>query len=97
MADAVKPVVKQVDIGRLSMRVNGDKWVAYYVASIKGGFEDRIWLGEVHINAVRTDARRERVLALFREIVSDVVEDAAGIRPSWPNDPATAPDSERIQ
>ena len=80
-------------VGRLALRAEGDNWVAYYAEP--GKMEGAIFLGSIRMGAVTTNpARKQAFLEMMRDIVSDIIEEATGIRPVW-GDPGRAPEHER--
>lgn len=79
-------------IGRLAMRVEGNLWVAYYARTET--MEGAIFLGSVQMAGVATPERREAFMALMREVVSDILEGATGVRPRW-SEPGRCPQHER--
>lgn len=86
--------VPQHQLGRLSFRVEGDKWVAYY--ALPDTMKDALWLGAVHMGLVASDIMRKQLfMQLMQDAVSDIIEKATGQRPIWPNPPTRAPEHER--
>lgn len=80
-------------VGRLAMRHEGDNWVAYYAEP--GTMKDPVFLGSIRMGAVtENDQRRQAFMAMMRDIVSDIIEKATGIRPIW-GGPQSAPEHER--
>lgn len=80
-------------VGRLALRVEGDNWNAYY--ALPDTMQDPIFLGSIRMGAVTRDpARKQAFMDLMRDVVSDLIEDATGIRPTW-GGPQTAPEHER--
>jgi hypothetical protein len=80
-------------IGRLALRHEGDFWNAYY--AMPDTMEGAILLGSIRIRFVETQERKDAFLALMREAVSDILEEATGARPTWPEGPQPAPERER--
>ena len=80
-------------IGRLAMRVEGDKWSAYY--ALPNTMEGAIYLGQIAMRFVATETRKSAFMELMRESVSDILEEATGARPTWPDGPRCAPEHER--
>lgn len=84
----------RVQIGRLAMRAEGDNWCAYY--AMPDTMQGAILLGSVRMAIVTRDAaRKQAFMALMRDAVADIIEDATGQRPTWPNPPRPAPEHER--
>ncbi len=84
---------KLVQIGRLSMRQEGDKWVAYY--AMPNSMEKRVFLGSIAMGAVATNQERKRAfMGMMRDIVADIIEAETGTRPTWLGTQA-APEHER--
>jgi len=80
-------------IGRLAMRVEGDRWNAYY--ALPDTMEEPIFLGSIRMGAVTNDlARKQAFMDMMRDIVSDIIEQNTGIRPQW-GGPERAPEHER--
>jgi hypothetical protein len=44
---------------------------------------------------VQDSDRKNAFMAMMREAVSDILEEATGTRPIWPHEPQDAPQSER--
>lgn len=82
----------RAQIGRLAMRVEGDKWVAYY--AMPDTMNNAIWLGSILLTVVQDEARKQAFMNLMREIVGDHIEAAVGVRPTW-GGPRPGPEHER--
>ncbi len=85
-------------MGRLSMRREGKWWVAYY--AMPDTMNGALPLGRIRMTLVEGDAPRHQrnkqgFMDLMREAVSDLIEDAIGVRPEWPTGPQAAPEHER--
>lgn len=81
-------------IGRVALRHEGEWWNAYY--AMPGTMDGAIHLGSVKMTAVEQNpAVKQGFIELMRMVVSGIIEDATGQRPSWPRDPQPAPESER--
>ncbi len=75
------------------MRVEGDKWVAYY--ALPNTMERAVRLGDIHMNAIRRrPERKNQFLELMQELVADILEERTGSRPHW-GGTTRAPESER--
>ena len=86
MNDAVK-------IGRLAMRQEGDNWNAYY--AMPGTMVDALFLGSIRMAVItKNEQRKAAFMALMRDAVADVIEEIAGVRPTW-GGPEAAPQHER--
>lgn len=83
---------KGPQIGRLALRLEGDNWNAYYAQT--GTMEGAVFLGSLSMAFAAIPARKEQFMALMRECVADVIQEATGARPVW-GGPQTAPDHER--
>jgi len=70
-----------VEIGRLALRVEGDTWVAYYAHP--DTMAGALILASVKLRFVQTPERREAFMAVARNAVGDLVEEATGQRPHW--------------
>jgi len=82
-----------VQVGRLAMRVEGDNWSAYY--ALPDSIADSIFLGSIRMGAVANNPeRKEAFMLMMRDIVSDIIEEKTGHRPTW-GGPRTAPEHER--
>lgn len=80
-------------IGRLAMRHEGELWNAYY--ALPDSMDEPIFLGSIRMGAVADNAeRKEAFMHMMRDIVSDLIEEATGIRPTW-GGPELAPEHER--
>lgn len=82
-----------VKIGRLAMREEGENWNAYY--AMPETMEGAIYLGSIRLALVARKDRKRRFMALMRECVSDIIEQTAGVRPTWPDGEQPAPEHER--
>jgi hypothetical protein len=80
-------------IGRLALRVEGNFWNAYY--AMPGTMKDAIFLGSIQLRFVENKKRKDVFMVLMREAVADIIEEITGTRPTWPNPPQPAPESER--
>lgn len=85
-------MINRKQLGRLALRVEGDNWSAYY--AMPDTMKDAIHLASIRLKLVEPIARKNAFMALMKDIVSDLIEDAIGKRPSW-NKPETAPEHER--
>jgi hypothetical protein len=79
-------------VGRLALRQEGGNWVAYY--ALQGTMQNALFLGSIRMTSAQNPKRKAAFMALMREIVGDLIEDATGIRPVW-GGPTTAPEHER--
>ena len=80
--------------GRLALRVEGDYWNAYFAAPET--MENAVHLGSIMMAAVvDNDDRKQAFMALMQDVVADFIEGAIGQRPTWPDPPEPAPESER--
>lgn len=80
-------------IGRLAMRQEGENWNAYY--ALPGTMKDPIFLGSIRMGAVTTNpTRKQAFMDMMRDIVSDIIEEETGVRPTW-GGPTLAPEHER--
>lgn len=81
-------------VGRLAMRVEGDLWVAYFAepSTMKGA----LFLGSIRMAFVQDRQRKETFMALMREAVGEILQDATGAKARWPEpDGVPAPEHER--
>jgi hypothetical protein len=84
---------ESVQVGRLAMRHEGEMWNAYY--ALPDSMKEPIFLGSIRMGAVVGNAERKTAfMHMMRDIVSDIIEEATGIRPTW-GGPQSAPDHER--
>ncbi len=80
-------------IGRLALRHEGDNWVAYY--ALPDSMKDPIFLGSIRMGAITNDPHRKQAfMDMMRDIASDIIQEATGIRPVWGGE-HTAPEPER--
>lgn len=80
-------------IGRLSLREEGESWVAYYAHP--DTMELATFLGSIRMGAIANNpARKQAFMDMMRSIVSDIIQEKTGVRPVWGN-PKTAPEKER--
>ena len=74
------------------MREEGTNWVAYYAD--QGTMEGAIFLGAIRMGAITANPERKQAfMDMMRDIVSDIIEEATGIRPVWAG-PERAPEHE---
>lgn len=95
--------MKQVQIGTLKFReIRGD-WVAFYAlpkARRMAGMQRRdaiaVRLGSMPITVCNKHPNRKwQFRLLMQDLTADIIEMATGIRPTFPNEPQPAPESER--
>jgi hypothetical protein len=80
-------------VGRLAMRHEGEYWNAYY--ALPNTMDDPIFLGSIRMGAiVNNPTRKLKFMDIMRDIVSDIIEEETGIRPTW-GGPLPAPEHER--
>lgn len=80
-------------MGRLAIRHEGDKWVAYY--ALPDTMKDAFFLGSIRMGVVtKFPERKQTFIDLMRDIVSDLIEAEFNVRPTW-GGPQTAPEHER--
>ena len=77
---------------RLAMRAEGDNWCAY--AAQPDTMVGALFLGAIRLAIVANPERRAAFLALMKDAVGDVLEQATGGTVIW-NEPAAAPEHER--
>lgn len=76
-------------IGKLALREEGGNWNAYFVGP------ETTFLGSINMNVVANNpARKQAFQDLMQDALGDVIEQVAGVRPTW-DDPVPAPESER--
>ena len=68
-----------VRIGRLAMREEDNKWVAYYARP--DTMDGAAWLGAVHVSIASNPFRRQQFLNMMTDIVADILEQLSGRRP----------------
>lgn len=81
-------------VGRLALREEGNWWKAYYAMpdTMKGA----ILLGQIHMKfVVDRPERKNSFVSLMRAAVGDIIEEAFGDRPTWPEGLHPAPEHER--
>jgi len=80
-------------LGRLALRHEGENWVAYY--ALPDSMEDPIFLGSIRMGAiVDNEERKQAFMDMMCDIVSDIIEETTGHRPTW-GGPKSAPEHER--
>ena len=82
----------QAQIGRLALREEGNIWSAYYADN--DTMDGAVFLGSIRLAAVQDPARKKAFMDMMREMVSDVIEEKFGKRPTW-GGPKDAPQHER--
>lgn len=81
-------------VGRLSMRVEGDWWVAYS-ASLET-MDDAIELGRVRMVLVQSNKKiKDATLEHFKFVFGELFKDATGLKLIWPRGPRAAPEHEK--
>jgi hypothetical protein len=86
--------MRKTQIGRLALRHEGDNWNAYY-ASLDT-MDGAIPLASIKMTIVtRHPDRKSAFLDLMRDAVADIIEDATGQRPTYPDGIRSAPEHER--
>lgn len=78
--------------GRLAFRVEGDKWVAYY--ALPDTMEGAIWLGSIHMGAVRESDAREAFKELMKLAVAQLFAQRGATVAGWGGE-TRAPEHER--
>lgn len=82
-----------LQIGRLAMRQEGGNWNAYYAKL--GTMDGAILLGSCRMTLLMgKPERRAAFLAVMRDIVADIIEEAVGTRPAWGGE-QSAPEHEK--
>ena len=85
--------MRGAQIGRLALRVEGEHWKAYWAR--EDSMEDAVFLGSIIMGAIADKPeRKEQFMALMRDVIGDVMEEATGTRPDW-GGPQQAPEHER--
>lgn len=79
-------------VGRLALRQEGNSWNAYYAQNHT--MEGAIYLGTLSMQFAVVPKHKQAFMDLMRDVVSDILEGATGIRPEW-KEPHAAPESER--
>lgn len=79
-------------IGRLALRVEGNSWNAYWAKP--DTMEGATLIASVNMQLVKTKARQDEWRLLMQEMAGDLIEEHAGVRPTWP-EPEVAPEHER--
>lgn len=80
-------------VGRLALREEGE-WINGYYA-MPDTMDGAVLLFSVKRAAAMHSGVKEKVLALGRQIVGEILFEATGVRPTWPNPPEPAPEHER--
>jgi hypothetical protein len=85
--------MKKQQIGRLSLRVEGNNWNAYY--AMPDTMEGALWLGSIAMAFVRDHpVRKQAFMDIMRDAVGDIIEQETGVRPTWGGEQG-APEHER--
>lgn len=80
-------------IGRLAMRAEGTQWNAYYASTTT--LDGAVFLGSIALAAITQNPdRRQAFMDMMKDIVSDIIEEKTGQRPSWKGQ-NRAPEHER--
>jgi hypothetical protein len=75
------------------MRHEGENWVAYY--ALPESMSDALFLGSIRMGAIVSNpTRKAEFMDMMRDIVSDIIEETSGVRPTW-GGPKSAPEHER--
>jgi hypothetical protein len=83
-----------VKVGRLAMRHEGAFWNAYY--ALPGTMNGAVMLGGVAMRFItNNEPRKTAFVSLMLDAVADLIEEQTGHRPTWPEGPTPAPESER--
>lgn len=72
---------KNIRVGRLAMREEGTKWVAYYAQD--DTMEDAVELGSLAMVFAADIERKNQFMGLMKECVADLIEEHVGVRPAW--------------
>lgn len=82
-----------VQVGRLALRHEGTFWNAYY--AMPNTMTGALLLGSIAMRFVEDKERKNVFMMLMQEAVADIIEEATGTRPTWPDGPQSAPEHER--
>lgn len=82
-------------MGRLAFREEGNNWNAYY--AMPDTMEGAIYLGSIKMRFVQNKRRKKAFMELMKACFADVMEDALGQRPTWPEGEQRAPEHERTR
>jgi len=80
-------------IGKIGMRFRGEYYHAFYILN-----EHETELIRVPAKSMESSSSgmiRDALIDAARLMVGDIIFKATGVRPSWPNEPVKASDSER--
>ena len=81
-------------MGRLALREEAGWWKAYW--AVPDTMDRAILLGQIRIKFVYNNIERKRTfMLLMQACMGDLVEEAFGQRPTWPEPPQPAPKHER--
>ena len=78
--------MKQQQVGRLALRVEGDTWVAYY--AMPDTMADAIVLGSIKMALVADRDRRRAFMDLMKSAINDFLQGKFGEVASWTEQPA---------
>lgn len=82
-----------MQVGRLAMRVEGENWNAYY--ALPDSMKNTVFIGSIRMGAVvNNPQRKQEFMLMMSDIVSDIIEEHTGHRPTW-GGPQSAPEHER--
>ncbi|MDW3181765.1 hypothetical protein [Roseobacter sp.] len=76
--------MKNQQIGRLAMRVEGDLWVAYY--AMPKTMKDALFLGSIQMAFVQEKSAKQIFMALMQDAVSMIIKEATGETAVWLED-----------
>lgn len=80
---------KLQQIGHLAFREEGENWNAYY--ALTDTMDGALLLGSIRMAIIIDHPnRRATFMGLMREAVADIIEEKAGVRPTW-KEPKAAP------
>jgi len=80
-------------IGRLALRVEGPRWVAYFAPS--SGLDDAVEIGSILMTVVgRSKQCKDDFRELMQLAMTEVIFASVGHKPEW-GEPTTAPECER--
>jgi len=81
-------------VGRLTLRVEGDNWNAYY--AMVGTMDQALYLGSIAMSLVQNNRNRKHAfMNLMRDACSELISEITGRKVVWKHAPKVAPPHER--
>jgi hypothetical protein len=81
----------KLNAGRLALRVEGDKWTAYY--AMPHTMEKALWLGAIRLTLVENPERKKMFIDLMKNVLEELLAQTGHQVSDW--DEERAPEHER--